>query len=387
MAAASKEEYLKRYLSNSDAGAKKKRKKKLKTGVKLGKSLIIDDDVNLSDIKVKHDTESRENLLELAEENPLIFDEAGSTVLSKDLETIKRKEEARKAMWAPVRNVTEDELDERRGISSEVGETDHATKRNERTKSTLHSGFSPHRRQRHDSPSPERTRTNRNCASSDLSPPRQGRNNSPEILREKLSPGNSDRGASDDQSPPRRRARHDSPDTSPPRNSRHDSSSDQSPPRRNKDGSPLGHRTLSRKRKVTYARSSFHKQKRDSEHRRHSSQRARHEFLHHPPLGKASPVRDDSLSDQSPPRRQNNLDDERLSRKRNRCDTPDLSPSRKKIVREGSSDQSPPRRNYTGRSQSSRERTRRSTPDQSPPRQKRSKDHGPLDAKKNGKLD
>jgi hypothetical protein len=44
-------------MSNEDSGEKKKRKKKVKVGIKTGKSLIIDDDVNLSDIKVKQDSE------------------------------------------------------------------------------------------------------------------------------------------------------------------------------------------------------------------------------------------------------------------------------------------------------------------------------------------
>ena len=103
MAAISKEEYLKRYLSSENDTVKKKRRKKMKIGIKSGKSVIIDDDVNLVDIEMTRDSNNQElDWLEFGDENPLIFNETGTKVLSRGLDSIKKKEDERKDMWAPV---------------------------------------------------------------------------------------------------------------------------------------------------------------------------------------------------------------------------------------------------------------------------------------------
>jgi pre-mRNA-splicing factor CWC26 len=233
MAAVSKQEYLKRYLSNADSGEKKKRKKKVKVGVKTGKSLIIDDDVNLRDIKVRQDSETGENLLDLADETPLIFNETGTTVLSKDLESIKKKEDEKKAMWAPVKTFQDEIPAEKRDQNakdlsprrSRVRHDSSSPERNSIKEKLGHSeDLSPRLRTRHDSASDQSPpRRTRHDSSSDQSPPR----NKPTATQQRKT-----RHDSVDLSPPRRgNKRLTSPDQSPPRRHRHDSSSDQYPPR------------------------------------------------------------------------------------------------------------------------------------------------------------
>ena len=380
MAALSKEEYLKRYLSKSDSGAEKKRKKKVKTGVKPGKSLIIDDDVNLSDIRIKHDDEGQGNLLELAEEKPLIFDEDGTTVLSKDLETIKKNEEARKAMWAPMKDLTEEDHFQS-PHSSKVGDASlTSTRRNEEMT----------RRKRHDSLSPE---TNKGSGSLELSPARNTRSNSPKVSREKsksVKSGGSRVGGS----PPRMEAIHDLKDMSPPRRRTQQNSEDMSPPRRKtKDNS----NDLSPTRKAPHGSADMSPPRRrtrhDSEDMSPPRRKTRHDSEDMSPPRR---TRHDS-GDISPPRRQTRHDSEDMSPprkgrhdsssdqsppRRNKSDTkhnsPDLSPPRKPSNLKGnpSSNQSPPRKKDSSNNHGAQnKRIRHDSPDQSPPRQK-TKDHG-----------
>ena len=352
MAAVSKEEYLKRYLSNTDSGVKKKRKKKVKTGIKTGRSLIIDDDVSLSDIVVKKKSETEENLLELADETPLIFNETGTTVLSADLETIRKKEDEKKAMWAPVKSFQEDFS----GVQ------------NTKDLSPVRSNF----RRRHDSSSPERSTVTKKVSE------RQGNSISSNQIR----------------------ARHDSDDISPPRRIRHDSSSDQSPPRQEMK-SYNNPPDLSPRRRNAMKRSWSPKDQSPPRGTRHDSPdqsppRYRKSSRNLPskaytdsdvlplqarsrsPLDQSPPrrTRHDSSSDQSPPRSR--------QPRQNHRDSPDLSPPRKKIVsnlrnrHDSSSDQSPPRN--TRPSANVIKRSRHASPDLSPPR-KESRHHGKMSSK------
>ncbi len=355
MAALSKQEYLKRYMSNEDSGEKKKRKKKVKVGIKTGKSLIIDDDVNLSDIKVKQDSERTQSLLDLADETPLIFNETGTTVLSKDLESIKKKEDEKKAMWAPVKNF-EDE------ISME--------NRDQNTKdlSPLRSKV---RKTRHDSPSPERRRA-RHDSSSDQSPPRQTKK-----LAQKAS-----RNDSPDLSPRRRNTNtrsHSAADQSPPRRRRHDSSSDQSPPRNQQNSRKLASKE-SRNNLANMLPA-----------RNNKNIRSRSPVDQSPPRR----TRHDSSADQSPPR--NKQPPEHQLRK-TRHDFADLSPPRKvRHKRSASPDQSPPRRNRHNSSSDQslprstrpagklQKQTRHDSPDLSPPRRTGNAGGSPPDQSPRGK--
>ena len=317
MAAVSKQEYLKRYLSNADSGEKKKRRKKVKTGIRTGKSLIIDDDVNLSDIKVRQDSETTESLLEQADETPLIFNEAGTTVLSKDLESIKKKEDEKKAMWAPIRAFQDE--------SSADIKTDQNAK-----------NFSPKRSKvrkvRHDSSSPERDSVKEKLSSAEQVQKRQ-------------------RHGSEDISP-RLRTRHDSPsDQSPPRRTRHDSSSGQSPPRNQQN---------SRKVVSKASRNSL------ANMRMNRNVRSRSPVDQSPPRR----TRHDSSSDQSPPRNKPGKSQQRKAHH----DSIDLSPRNRSNNRLPSPDQSPPRRHrHDSPDLSPACRTRGSPPDQSPPRRQSGK--------------
>ena len=354
MAAVSKEEYLKRYLSNSEPSVRRRRKKKVKTSVRSGKSLIIDDDVNLSDIKTPdNDDESQEKLLDIAEESPLIFDEAGATVLSNDLEVIRKKDEERKAMWAPVRNVSDDE-----------------TERNSpKVQKSNISGHGYGRRQRHDSPSPERT--TKNNKSPDLSPPR--RKNSPKKLER-----HSKADFSGDQSPPRRQHRHDSSNNTPPRITSNNSGLS---PSRKSQQNPSEHRTVKRRHDspdLSPERKSFSRRDIDQSPPRKQGDLRGRVKEGSPDL---SPLRETKhgtrnivSSDLSPPRRNRNLG-KRQSRVRN--DTPDMSPRRMGSGRDATSlDLSPPRQTTN----STRERrVRNDTPDISPAQRvgNRRKSHSP----------
>ena len=355
MAAVSKQEYLKRYLSNADSGEKKKRRKKVKTGIRTGKSLIIDDDVNLSDIKVRQDSETTESLLELADETPLIFNEAGTTVLSKDLESIKKKEDEKKAMWAPIRTFQDE--------SSADIKTDQNAK-----------NFSPKRSKarkvRHDSSSPERDSVKEKLSSAEQVQKRQRHGS------EDLSPRLRTRhDSASDQSPPRqitkkftqKATRNDSPDLSPrlrnmssrslsptdrspPRRTRHDSSSGQSPPRNQQNS----RKVMSKASRNSLANMRMNRNVRSRSPVDQSPRRTRH----------------DSSSDQSPPRNKPGKSQQRKARH----DSIDLSPRNGRNIRLPSPDQSPPRRHrHDSPDLSPARRTRGSPPDQSPPRRQSGK--------------
>ena len=329
MAAISKQEYLKRYLSNNDEGKKKKRKKKPKIGAKFAKSVVVDDDVSLSEIRQTTETETVTELN--ADEAPVVYDEDGVTAIS--TEHFKKREEDLKSMWVPVQ-ADEEETEKKRHDSD--------------------SDASPPRsRRRHDS--------------SDASPPRARR-----------------RHDSSDASPPRSRRRHDSSDASPPRKTRSESR-DNSPPRNSKaasnsglrDGRTLESPDMSPPRRTTKANDSppalshsrFRKQNeegrkisRTSDSSRSSARRTHRAEEMNTRRGKGSD------SDESPARRaiqRHDSPDQSPPRRRKRHDS-DLSPPRK-----SDSDQSPPRRggNYDSDLSPPR-RGRGSDSDQSPPRKR-----------------
>ena len=285
MAAISKQEYLKRYLSNSDDGKKKKRKKKLSKGPsKFPTSIIVDDDLTLKDIEACDVTQEANEIEADGEDAPAVYEVDGVTKIS--LETFKRREEDRKTKWAPInfnefsslgeqrdktnlnrdgdvlrdpmenygrrqnssdlslhRNRLYDSPDEspprKRHVSSSPGKpisTCISAQVREREVTQIDNSRS--RRKRHDSgdSTPQQTR--------DISPDQSGgcsgrrfRNDSPDLSppRQKTSPPRKGLQSDSDQSPPRKRGQSDS-DQSPPRKRVH-SDSDQSPPRKH-DRSP-----------------------------------------------------------------------------------------------------------------------------------------------------
>ena len=99
MAAISKQEHLKRYLSNSEGEKKKKRKKVPKSASKNPTSIIVDDDITVRDIKVQ-DSAQETNELEDVDEAPAVYEKDGITKIF--LESFKKREEDKINKWAPI---------------------------------------------------------------------------------------------------------------------------------------------------------------------------------------------------------------------------------------------------------------------------------------------
>lgn len=286
MAAISKQDYLKRYLSNSDGGKKKKRKKAPKTASKHPTSIIVDDDITVRDIKVQDSAQEMNEFEGDVDEAPAVYEDDGVTKIS--LETFKKREEDQRTKWAPIsqdpQSLPGREVRDRLNNSDSDNSTPRMTNRNGqdtpdlsprrggslyspdqspprkkqvkspprrsvRDSSLIHDGRRDislqaddrdpprSRRKRHDSGDslPERVRND----SPDLSPTRETRlQGSPDKSRVRrvrndspdLSPPRTGMNRDSDQSPPRKRTNNDS-DQSPPRK-RANSDSDQSPPRK-----------------------------------------------------------------------------------------------------------------------------------------------------------
>ncbi|CAM4684788.1 unnamed protein product [Lepidochelys olivacea] len=231
----SKAEYLRRYLGGAAAepegGRRKRRKKPPGSG---GRGMrIVDDDVSWNSISAAQEKEEEEE------------DEGDLPVVAEFIderpEEVKRMEEFRtNNKWKLLGDQNEDSQSSDLSLAAKSIASSETTKQ----KKIKHSSEpSPPRRGRHDSPesspprkqrhdsSDESPSRNQRRDSPDLSPPRRGRRDSPD-----LSPPRRGRRDSPDLSPPRR-GRRDSPDLSPPRRGRRDSP-DLSPPRRGRRDSP-----------------------------------------------------------------------------------------------------------------------------------------------------
>ena len=341
MAAISKQEYLKRYLSNSDSGKNKKKRKIPKVASKRPTSIIVDDDITLEDVKVNHE-ENEMNEFEVdADEAPAVYEDDGVTKIS--LETFKKREEDQRNKWAPINKSMQP--------SKEVGE-----------KSNYDSDHSPPRitkRRRQDTPdlsprgglmanSPDQSPLRNRCRKieADNSPPRSRRRHDsgdsiPEEAQNQLhvhdrSTASRIRNNSSDLSPLRsgpnsgstaRRVRNDSPDLSPPRSG---SNRDSGGRRVRNDSVDLSPPRSGRKRDSTVGR-----------------------------------VRSDS-PDLSPPRSRSHRDS---SARRAHSDSPDLSPPRSRINR--GTDHSLERKRTNRHSESPPRKRGNSDSDQSPPRREK----------------
>ncbi|KAG8434501.1 hypothetical protein GDO86_012761 [Hymenochirus boettgeri] len=220
--AASKAEYLKRYLEPRDKdGLQKKRKKKKKQGNGMR---IVDDDAE----DWKKLSSKQEEAAEEEEDQPVVAE-----FVDERPEHVKRMEEFRTSnKWKLFQDTTDE--------SPRLEHLSPSPPQRQRHDSP---DPSPPRRQRHDSPDASPLRKGRHD-SPDPSPPRGGRHDSPDS-----SPPQRSRGNTHDPSPPRRgkqdlpdpspsrRGRHDSPDPSPSRRGRH-SPPDISPPRRGRHSPP-----------------------------------------------------------------------------------------------------------------------------------------------------
>eukprot|EP00062_Callorhinchus_milii_P026423 gi/632988505/ref/XP_007883149.1/ PREDICTED: BUD13 homolog [Callorhinchus milii] len=265
MAAVSKEEYLKRYLCDGEAPAGKK-KKKVKV-MKTGGMRIVDDDVTWKNLMQVKNEEERE--CEEEDEAPLVVE-----FIDERPEIVRRIEEFRSSSkWKILADENESEPPLHTGSAlPDAGESARIAKGDNPPLDRKTSDFSPPRRGRHDSPelSPEKragersqhsgsadpspSRTRQNCddfsvvskkshfssdslsglgSDSDLSPPRKGRNPSPDsnsaAARKRSSVKAGEREGRSAAAP---RCRHDSDsDLSPPRKgSGYSSDSDLSPP-------------------------------------------------------------------------------------------------------------------------------------------------------------
>ncbi|CAO2635222.1 BUD13 homolog [Lemmus lemmus] len=212
----SKAEYLKRYLSGTDAGleggsesVRKRRKKRPKPGGAAGKGMrIVDDDVGwaaISTTKPEKEEEEDGDLPVVAE----FVDERPEEV--KQMEAF-RSSAKWKLLGGGVNNHSED------------GHFRHDEQDPSSPRRVRHETPDPSsRRVRHDTPDPSPPRKTHHDIP-DPSPARRVRHDTPD-------PSSPRRARHDtpDPSPPRR-SRHDTPDPSPPRRSHHDS--DTSPPRR-----------------------------------------------------------------------------------------------------------------------------------------------------------
>uniref|UniRef100_A0A8C6GY80 BUD13 homolog n=1 Tax=Mus spicilegus TaxID=10103 RepID=A0A8C6GY80_MUSSI len=215
-----KAEYLKRYLSGTDAGleggpeaGRKRRKKRPKPGGAGGKGMrIVDDDVGWAAISTaKPEKEEEEDgdlpvVAEFVDERP---------------EEVKQMEAFRSsAKWKLL------------GGHGEDGHFHHDDQDSSPPRRVRHDtpDTSPPRKARHDTPDPSPPRKARHDTP-DPSPPRKARHDTPD-------PSPPRKACHDipDPSPPRR-VRHDTPDLSPPRRVRHDTL-DLSPPRRVRHDTP-----------------------------------------------------------------------------------------------------------------------------------------------------
>ncbi|XP_055516710.1 LOW QUALITY PROTEIN: BUD13 homolog [Leucoraja erinacea] len=244
MAALSREEYLKRYLSSSESGKRGDRelpagRKKRKAKIKAGGMRIVDDDVtwkslatdeNTLEVESGDDDDEAPVIAELIDERPVI---------------IQQMEEFRSSKWKVLGDENADSQGSDLFLQTQTGTSlpgfdslpgkgmNCGSQLSKKKVGAVSPDQSAARRQRHDSsdvsPVPDRWND-----SPDLSPSRRERHDSPDLS-------------------PLRKGRHDSPDLSPPRKLRHDSP-DLSPPRKKNSeksirSSDLSHgKTLSPKR-------------------------------------------------------------------------------------------------------------------------------------------
>lgn len=304
----SQKDYLKKYLSKSTDGKKKKKKKLKGPDPSRATVKVIDDDVDLS--KLEQLDESALDLYELNEDAPQIVglvDERPAEV--KALDQYKQTQR-----WKVIGDTDGDVRVSSSGgskptddVPSEEEEYDIRPKGSEpkSSKSRNHEDSSPPRRRKNDD---------------DVSPPRKKRQDDSDT-----SPPRKRSGYDSDKSPPRRQRRDDS-DTSPPRLKR---SSDSS--RRKYADESM---TLSRKKRDSDSDVSPPRKRRQNDSDASPPRKGRHNDSDASPPRKGRQVsparrRRNSDSDASPPRKQKpNRGGDHTTQKKHRYDS-DTSPPRK----------------------------------------------------------
>uniref|UniRef100_A0A182WDB1 BUD13 homolog n=1 Tax=Anopheles minimus TaxID=112268 RepID=A0A182WDB1_9DIPT len=331
-------EYLKRYLSN-DKDKKKKKKKKDKKVAKPGNVVIVDDDLDLTELQRRMDADETD-LFGLDEEAPLVVG-----IIDERPPELRAKEDFSSTKWKAV--ATNDSFDSmlqqttRKNVSRPPRSGSHRQRKD--------SDESPPRRR---SKEKDTFRGKAKAVDSDESPPRK--------------PSSSKRRNQDsDESPPRKRnskerhTRRDDSDASPPRRRKQREDSDPSPPRKHRQNDSDESPPRRREDKASERR----KHRRDSE----ESLPRRHREKERSGRDKSDGKRDQTQSsiksryrsndsDESPPRRKDNARKESSNRRRNSDESP---PRRSRFAMEGrdrsrnsptndrrrnDSDESPPRR-------------------------------------------
>ena len=313
MAAISKQEYLKRYLSNSDSGEKRKKKKVPKTTCKRPTSVIVDDDITLKDVAVADAEQEMYELEGDADEAPAVYEDDGVTKIS--VETFKKREEDKRTKWAPINQNLQSSPP-----NKEVQQSNHDSDN-----------------------SPPRITNRRRQDTPDLSPRRGGLRDSPDQTPPRKKQG---------RSPPSRQGRlRDSPDQSPPRERQ-----GRSPPHRStKDLSS----THSERRELSLQANNI--PSRSRRRRRHDSGDSLPEQMHN------------HSADLAPTRQRHSHASDKPTMRRARNDSPDLSPACSTINTH--SDQSPPRkRNNSDSDQLPPRKQANTDSDQSPPRKRANSD-------------
>ncbi|KAI5743647.1 hypothetical protein M8J77_020636 [Diaphorina citri] len=339
-------EYLKRYLSGG-AEEKKKKKKKIATGIKRVK--IIDDDLDLKNMRNLNNDELE--LYQLSEDAPVI----AGVVDERPLE-VQLADRYKDNKWKAITGGSDDDI-----VITDKNQPKSKTREVTKSRNYEDSDMSPPRKSKHKAKKP----------GADFSPPRKSRNKSidsdqsPPRKSSKKSRQNSD----SDISPPRKsvkkpRQNSDS-DISPPRKSikksRQNSDSDISPPRksvkksRQKSDSDISPPRKSIKKSRQNSDSDLSPPRKSKKQINSSSKHSEQKNRTDSPSRRS---RRNSDSDLSPPRRKSRKDEKPSNKyKSNQSSDSDLSPPRKsrkaekasniqRSWRNGGSDSdlSPPRR-------------------------------------------
>ncbi|XP_061175983.1 BUD13 homolog [Saccostrea echinata] len=217
----SKEEYLKRYTSDYTALDKRKKRRKKPENVRVPKSRIVDDDIDLKTLLPSNleDTSAYDNIEENVPTVAAFMDERPKHIQELEAYTTDKW----KGVAAKDENLKNSQIRKRH-------DSDSSTSPIGRERHDSNSDQSPPRKGRHDSNSDQSPpRKGRHDSDSDQSPQRNQRHESDSDQ----SPQRNQRHESDSDQSPQRNRRHESDsDQSPQRNRRHDSDSDQSPPRK-----------------------------------------------------------------------------------------------------------------------------------------------------------
>ncbi|KAG8225397.1 hypothetical protein J437_LFUL004597, partial [Ladona fulva] len=369
-------EYLKKYLS---LGSDEKKKKKRKKAIKSNRVQIVDDDIDLKNMKPLDDSDF--NLYELAEDAPQI---AG--IVDERPEELKALEVFRTSKWKIIQD--ENGIEDIKVKEEKVAITRRASSSDESVPSICNLIDEKYERNRTEKKAKSRfdegRPSRRDPDDSDVSPPRKSKPSTdsdespPRVPRDHRKSPRRDNVSKRRDSPPPRKSKHDTSgksradaydsDVSPPRKYKTKERSQQSPPRKfrvdfDSDVSPPRKSRMKKNANESPPRKSRNRADSDSSPPR--KPRARADSDESPP--RKSRYKADS--DGSPPRRQ-----------RRKVDSDGSPPRRTKYAAD--SDESPPRKrkpredpgDYRGRPRYPQKPSSGAHSDESPPRKRKPRD-------------